>query len=431
MSRAFCQTGILITCRVNDRIHFAKDEGVRLKKTDTYYIHEPGRVFKAIVRGIVRAGFRVVLNLRSEKSDDIDKLYGATILIGNHLSAIDPFVMGAYVTKRWVHYLTSQSYFEYPALKKILTYLGAIPKRQGMSDIRAMKVALNVLKDNKVIGLFPEGARTIDGSMLPFNNSAAKLIKKTGSNVVVSYLCGASISLPRWYRGCSGGFRRGGIEHKAYVLLTKEQVSTMSVEQIDLRIREALYYNEYDWQREKKVEFKSRSMAEGMHAILHKCPKCLTDYSMKSKGMFLYCDECDNTAVVDKYGLLNAQTEDDVSFGDMPEWRAWQNTHLEKEVASDDFVMEFPGSLTVKDSYGKVLKEYTDSYLKITKVEVIYTYPEGKTVLPFHSITDAVCDYSLRFEINQEQFSYQFTPLSGQAVIKITDAIKCIKGILR
>jgi hypothetical protein len=93
----------LITCRVNDRIHFAKDEGVRLKKTDTYYIHEPGRVFKAIVRGIVRAGFRAVLNLRSEKSDDIDSLEGATILIGNHLSAIDPFVMGAYVTKRWVH----------------------------------------------------------------------------------------------------------------------------------------------------------------------------------------------------------------------------------------------------------------------------------------------------------------------------------------
>ncbi|HPJ76805.1 MAG TPA: 1-acyl-sn-glycerol-3-phosphate acyltransferase, partial [Clostridia bacterium] len=59
-------------------------------------------------------GFRIVLNLRSNKSSDIDNLEGSTILLGNHVSAIDPFVMGAFVTKKWVHYLTSSSYFEYP-----------------------------------------------------------------------------------------------------------------------------------------------------------------------------------------------------------------------------------------------------------------------------------------------------------------------------
>lgn len=402
----------------------------KIKNANAYYIHEPGTVVKAIIRGTVRAGFRIVLNVRSKKTADIDELEGSTILLGNHVSAIDPFVMGAYVTKRWVHYITSQSYFEYPILKKILNYLGAIPKRQGMSDIRSTKMAINVLKDNKVVGLFPEGARTIDGSMLPFNNSAAKLIKQTGSNVVVSHLNGASISLPRWYRGCSRGFRRGRIEHNAYVLLTKQQVSSLAVDQIDLRIRAALAYNEYDWQRRNMIKFHSRSMAEGMHAILHKCPKCLQDYSMRSKGGILYCHDCDNTVLVDRYGLLNTQTGNDVSFTDMIEWRKWQNSYLRKEIASDDFKMEFSGSLTVKDGYGKIMEVYGDSTLTVTKNEITYTYPDGKTVLLFHSITDAVSDYSLRFEINQEHNSYQFTPTHGQTVIKITDAIKCIKGIL-
>ncbi|NLV34874.1 MAG: hypothetical protein GXY21_10130, partial [Clostridiaceae bacterium] len=98
--------------------------------------------------------------------------------------------------------------------------------------------------------------------------------------------------------------------------------------------------------------------------------------------------------------------------------------------ASDDFKMEFSGSLTVKDGYGKIMEVYGDSTLTVTKNEITYTYPDGKTVLLFHSITDAVSDYSLRFEINQEHNSYQFTPTHGQTVIKITDAIKCIKGIL-
>ncbi len=398
---------------------------------DAYYINEPGTVVKAIIRGTVRAGFRIVLNVRSRKTHDIDRLEGATILIGNHVSAIDPFVMGAYVTKRWVHYITSQSYFEYPILKKILNYFGAIPKRQGMSDIRSTKIAINVLKDNKVVGLFPEGARTIDGSMLPFNISAAKLIKQTGSNVVVSHLSGASISLPRWYRGCSGGYRRGRINHEAYVLLTKQQVSSLSIEQIDSKIRAALSYNEYEWQRKNMVKFNSRSMAEGMHAILHKCPKCLQDFSMRSKGGLLYCRDCNNTVFVDRYGLFNAQTGSDVAFHDMIEWRKWQNTYLRKEITRDDFKMEYSGSLTIKDGYGKIISEYPKSTLVITKDEVSYSYPEGKVILLFHSITDAVSDYSLRFEINQERNSYQFTPSDGQTVIKITDAIKCIKGILQ
>ena len=400
------------------------------EQEDTYYINEPNIVAKVLLRGIIKGGFRLVLNLRSNKSSDIDNLEGSTILLGNHVSAIDPFVMGAFVTKKWVHYLTSSSYFEYPILKKILKYFGAIPKRQGMSDIRSTKMAINVLKRNGTIGLFPEGARTIDGSMLPFNNSAAKLIKQSNSNVVISHLDGASISLPRWYRGCSRGFRRGRIDHKAFVLLTKKQISIMSIHDIDSKIRIALSYNEYEWQRRKRIKFHSRSMAEGMHAILHKCPKCLQDFSMNTKKNLLYCTDCDNTAVIDRYGLINPQSEDDIVYQDMIAWRKWQNTYLAKEIQKDDFKMEFEGSLSVKDSYGKVIKIYPQCKLTVTKESVSYACNDNNIILPFKSIADAVCDYSLRFEINQEHNSYQFTPVNGQTVIKISDAIKYIKGIL-
>ena len=400
------------------------------KKQDTYYVNEPGIIFKTTLRGVIKVGFRLILNVRSKRNPDIEQLEGATILLGNHVSAIDPFLMGAYVTKKWVHYITSSSYFEYPSLKKLLEYVGAIPKRQGVPDIRSTRMAISVLKNNGTVGLFPEGGRTIDGSMLPFNTSAAKLIKQTNSNVVISHINGASISLPRWYRGVSGGYRRGRIEHKAYMLFTKEQISNLNVSQIDEKIREALYYNEYDWQRENKVKFHSNSMAEGMHSILHKCPSCLHDYSMDSKKDKLFCTNCGNTAIVDKYGLINPQSEKDVVYPDMVIWRKWQNSILCKEIADKDFSMHFEGSLDVKDSFGKIIEVHPNCQLDINVKEIVYTYPKGVINLSFYSITDAVCDYSLRFEINQEHNSYQFTPTNGQVVVKIIYTIKCIKGIL-
>lgn len=403
----------------------------REKQANIYYINEPGIIFSRIVQGCVRLGFKVGLNLHSKKDRNIDKLEGPIVLLGNHVSAIDPFVMGSFVTKKWVHYITAQSYFETPVFKSILDYIGAIPKRQGMVDLRTTRISLGVLKRGGAVGLFPEGSRTIDGSMLPFGNSSAKLIKQTGSNVVISHQNGASICLPRWYRGCSNGYRAGRIDHSAFVLANKDQVKLMDIEELDAKIRAALYYNEYEWQRKSMVKFLSRTMAEGMHAILHKCPKCGYDFSMATKKDHLYCKKCGNTAIVDRYGLIHARTDDDVAFPDMTAWRKWQNEHLYSETAKDDYRIAFKGVLEIKDSFGKILETYKDAEMSVDRKNVTYRYDADKqTLLPLKSIDDAVSDYSLCCEINRECNSYQFTPVDGQVVVKITDSIKCLNGVL-
>ncbi len=393
-------------------------------------IRKPNILVQTLIRGLFGSILRVFLYVRTNRDKEIDNLEGPVIFIGNHVSAIDPVAMGAFASKRWIHYVTSSSYFEYAVVALLLNYFGAISKRQGTKDVRATKKIVRILRDNGVVGLFPEAARTIDGSSLPFNDSVARLAKQTKSNIVVSKMHGAAISLPRWYKGCSGGYRYGRIQQEAYVLLKKEEVKEKSADEIHEMIVKALSYNEYEWQKVHKVKYRSKSMADGMHSILHKCPKCLKDFSMATYENLLFCKECDNRVIVDEYGLLRAETRNDASFEDMVQWRTWQNGYLRKEVADDDFSMRFRGSLRIKDIDGKVTKEYKICTLIVDKENVTFTYGDFSAKIPYSSITDVVSDYSYRFEINLETDAYQFAPRNGQTVIKISDSIKCIKGIL-
>ncbi|MFA7674133.1 MAG: hypothetical protein WCY62_09825, partial [Clostridia bacterium] len=124
-------------------------------------------------------------------------------------------------------------------------------------------------------------------------------------------------------------------------------------------------------------------------------------------------------------------TVDDIAFPDMTAWRKWQNGYLISETAKDDYRIAFSGVLEIKDSFGKILEKYKDAEMSVDRKNVTYRYDADKQILlPLKSIEDAVSDYSLRCEINRECNSYQFTPVDGQVVIKITDSIKCLNGIL-
>lgn len=61
--------------------------------------------------------------------------------------------------------MAKQELFNVPILKGLLPRLGAFPVRRGMSDKQALRTALNLLKDGKMIGLFPEGTRSKDGQL--------------------------------------------------------------------------------------------------------------------------------------------------------------------------------------------------------------------------------------------------------------------------
>ena len=61
--------------------------------------------------------------------------------------------------------MAKEELFSAPVLGKILPHINAFPVKRGMSDREALRKGLGILKEGKVLGLFPEGTRSKTGEL--------------------------------------------------------------------------------------------------------------------------------------------------------------------------------------------------------------------------------------------------------------------------
>lgn len=108
---------------------------------------------------------------------------GRIILAGNHTNYFDCLLVAS-ATKRCVHYLAKDELMKGP-LKVIFKGLGIIPVNRRAKDPAAVLTAEQYLRDEQIIGIFPEGTinRTED-VIMPFKFGAVKMANDTASSIV-------------------------------------------------------------------------------------------------------------------------------------------------------------------------------------------------------------------------------------------------------
>ena len=94
---------------------------------------------------------------------------GPVIVVPNHLSNNDPPICG-YALPRHVHFMAKQELFVNPISRFFCTWLGAFPLNRGAIDKIAIRHALGLLKNNKVLGIFAEGNRQKNGKLGRFHD---------------------------------------------------------------------------------------------------------------------------------------------------------------------------------------------------------------------------------------------------------------------
>lgn len=110
-----------------------------------------------------------------------DKPY---ILAGNHKSLLDIPLLIASIPDE-IHFMAKKELFDYILLKDIFMKMGAFPVDRDKVDLKAIKNALNVLKSNEVLGIFPEGTRNkTNNILLPFKGGVSSIASKTSSLIV-------------------------------------------------------------------------------------------------------------------------------------------------------------------------------------------------------------------------------------------------------
>ena len=135
---------------------------------------------------------------------------GPVILAGNHISFADE-VFTPLAARRQVVYFAKAEYFTAPGLRgramaAFFGGMGQVPVERA--DTRAaasvIDIGVEVLREGRAMGIFPEGTRSPDGRLYKFRTGVARLALRSGAPVVPVGLVGTREVLPpgsrRWRR---------------------------------------------------------------------------------------------------------------------------------------------------------------------------------------------------------------------------------------
>lgn len=120
---------------------------------------------------------------------------GAIVLACNHLSNLDPVLLAA-ATPRPINYLAKVELFRVPIFGGLIRRYGAIPLRRSASDPEAIRLAEQVLEQEQVLALFPEGTRSRAGQLKPFRFGAARMALKYNIPLIPAAITGTDQAMP-------------------------------------------------------------------------------------------------------------------------------------------------------------------------------------------------------------------------------------------
>lgn len=127
-------------------------------------------------------------------------LEGAFIVSPNHQSYIDPFLVGPalpFGAFRRIVSVGAAEYFQTPLMKWVAAQLNVVPVDPDANLLPAMQAAAQGLRHGRVLMLFPEGERSIDGTVKTFKKGAAILALHLKVPIVPVAITGAYDIWPR------------------------------------------------------------------------------------------------------------------------------------------------------------------------------------------------------------------------------------------
>lgn len=114
---------------------------------------------------------------------------GPVVVCPNHIHNLDPPLVGAAMDRK-VYFMAKEELFRIPILAPLIRHLGAFPVRRGASDRIAFKRAMEILREGKVLAIFPEGTRSRSGRLGKAHPGAALIAIKGKADVVPAAIIG-------------------------------------------------------------------------------------------------------------------------------------------------------------------------------------------------------------------------------------------------
>jgi len=147
----------------------------------------------SIVRGFFRIILQLFFGLHVEGRDLLPK-HGPFIVASNHVSNLDPIIVGAGCPPR-LCFLGKEQLFRNKLFGAALRGVDVIPLKRTKSDVFALKKAIRLLQKGKAVGIFPQGGRS--ESFDRARSGVGFLFQKVNCPIIAARVFGSDIALPK------------------------------------------------------------------------------------------------------------------------------------------------------------------------------------------------------------------------------------------
>ncbi|MCG2712056.1 MAG: 1-acyl-sn-glycerol-3-phosphate acyltransferase [Candidatus Omnitrophica bacterium] len=155
-----------------------------MKKRNNFYI---------FCRFLLFIIFKMLFFFKSSGRENLPEK-GGCIIASNHLSYLDPIVLSI-ASPRMLTFMAKQELFKNPFFSRLITALNSFPLERGSADLKSIRFAINKLKSDGTLIIFPEGTRSTSGQINEGQSGVSMLAAKANVPVVPTLIKGTDIAL--------------------------------------------------------------------------------------------------------------------------------------------------------------------------------------------------------------------------------------------
>lgn len=214
---------------------------------------------------------------------------GPALIVANHACYLDPILLVA-ASDRYIRFFTTAEMMHTSLGRWLFTRLGSISIHRYRNDPQGVRELLRALKEEEIIGLFPEGERSWDGNPLLVSDRVKKLLVRLDVPIVPAQIEGNYAVFPRWAKIPLPGRIAVRFHPPQYPPFSEEKIASLLA-----RIATS--------SGGKTALLRS---PEGIEKLLWACPDCHAIDGIFTERSVIRCKECHATWRLDRELILHS-----------------------------------------------------------------------------------------------------------------------------
>lgn len=155
---------------------------------------EPSRFYRALMNSVTAFILKAArVRIHTSGAEKVPKDTKKLLFVSNHRSNFDPLITWHFFKEWQMVYVSKDANFRLPIAGRIIRRccFMSIDRENPKNAMKTIQKAAGVLKKGEMsVGVYPEGTRSKDCTLLPFHNGIFKIAQKADADIVVFSISG-------------------------------------------------------------------------------------------------------------------------------------------------------------------------------------------------------------------------------------------------